>query len=381
MIIKSINPANGKVVFTNRETTEKELITIHKKLKIAQKEWSKTSINFRIKLFKNLKKILQDNKEHLSEVVLKEAGKLKFDFDAEFYDILDSIDYYINELLNFRFVQDFDINKTAFPSTKAYYQFVPLGVVGLIMPWNFPFYTPMIYIISNILAGNTVLFKPSEYSTQVGIECRKMFLKAGFPKDIFHVVIGNIGRKVVKLELDKIFFVGSVATGKNIISNAGITPVQIEAGGNSAAIVLDDADLDLAASGILWGATYHSGQDCVGIKRVIVIDSIYDKFVKLLLNKIKTLRPCIDYGPYIAKEAMQTVSKRIKDSIRKGNKLIYGGNIIKKEGNWLEPSIIEVLNNDIDLIKKETFGNVIPLIKSSTIEKAIEINNSTNYGL
>ena len=153
------------------------------------------------------------------------------------------------------------LNPSGFPDSSVEVKYVPYGVVGVIMPWNFPLAAPMMTLISAIISGNTVVFKPSEYTTMVGIEIQKLFRLAGFPDGIIELLIGgeDTGKLLVRSNVGKIFFIGSVEAGGDIIANTGIKPVQAELGGNSAALVLEDADIELAAKGIAWGGTYHAG--------------------------------------------------------------------------------------------------------------------------
>jgi betaine-aldehyde dehydrogenase len=155
-------------------------------------------------------------------------------------------------------------------------------------------------------------------------------------------------------------------------------------GGNSAAIVLADADLDLAAAGIAWAGTYHSGQDCVGIKRVFVVEQIADEFLQKLIAIVKDLRPGVDYGPYITPEAMYRVKARVDDAVKNGAKLLCGGELLKFSagaGNWLTPSVILNTDSEIELVAEETFGNTIPVMVVPDVDVAVKEANNTTYGL
>src|SRR5581483_7461880 len=171
---------------------------------------------------------------------------------------------------------------------------------------------------------------------------------------------------------------------QDIIANAGIKPIQVELGGNSAALVLEDADIDLATKGVSWAGTYHAGQDCVGIKRVFVVESVADEFISKLTSVVSTLRPGIDYGPYITSEALETVRQRIEDSVTKGAKLLCGGKKIKApegDGFWLTPSVLIYTDDNLELVTKETFGNTVPVMVVKNAEEAVEKANHTVYGL
>jgi acyl-CoA reductase-like NAD-dependent aldehyde dehydrogenase len=356
------------------------MITQLTNAKVAQQLWKNKTYQERSELFTSLKRVLNDNIEELAKVVHDETGKLRPDFEAEIYDVIDAVDYYLDLHIS--------PNSQAFPNTKIDIKYEPFGIIALIMPWNFPFYSPVMFIITSLLTGNAVMYKPSEYSIRVGLLTKELFVKAGFPENLIQIVIGDetVGRKLVTSEVNKIFFVGSVNAAKDISSRAGSTPVQIEAGGNSAAIVLNDADIDLAVDGIAWGGTYYSGQDCVGVKRVYIESGIYEEFKKKLIEKVKSLRAGIDYGPYIRKESLLEVKNRIESAVKTGEKLLCGGEEIApseslKNGYWLSPSVVEFTSENIKLVKEETFGNVLPIKMVENAKEAITLNNDSKYGL
>jgi len=244
----------------------------------------------------------------------------------------------------------------------------------------------MMYSIIALISGNAVVIKPSEYTTLIALDIKDYYRQAGFPDGLVEVLIGadETGKLLVKSDIDKIFFVGSIETGKDILANAGIKPVQVELGGNSAALVLKDADLNLAVNAVAWGGTYHAGQDCVGIKRVFVVESIADKFVNQLVDTVKNLRPGIDYGPFIRSEALETTKRRVDNAVSKGAKLMCGNQkITTKEGNgfWLTPSVILHANPELELVAEETFGNVLPVMIVKDEQEAIKLANDSRYGL
>ncbi len=215
----------------------------------------------------------------------------------------------------------------------------------------------------------------------------KALKEAGFPKDVLQIIPGGdeTGKALVKSEVNKIFLVGSVEAGKDIMKNAGIKAVQFELGGNSSGIVMQDANLDLAVKGLVWGATYHSGQDCVGIKRVFVHKSLTQKFIEKCVLLLEQLVPAKDYGPYITKEARDEVKSRIKLAIKDGGELIFGGEIPTeknlKYGNWLTPALLKLKDQKSKIVKEETFGNVMPIMEFSTEQELVKMVNDTNYGL
>lgn len=384
--INSVNPFTNEIIATFPALNKKEIEFKIQTARNVQQSWAKVSLEEKEQIFNKFKEVLTANIDTTAEIVKNECGKIRPDFEAEIYDVIDAIDYYLNLYKSIK-PSEISPNQIAFPKTDISIQYVPYGIIALIMPWNFPFYSPMMFVITSILTGNAVLLKPSEYATMVGIEIKRLIELAGFPQDLLQIISGGeeTGRLLVQSNVDKIFFVGSVEAGKDIMKNAGIKSLQFELGGNSAAIVLEDADIDLAVNGIVWGATYHSGQDCVGIKRIILHKSISEEFISKAKQLVESLIPTKDFGPYITKEARNEVKRRIDLAVEAGAELVTGGEVPSSKeliaGNWLTPSILKINNENIELIEKETFGNVIPIIIVDSDEEAIKKANNTEYGL
>lgn len=382
MSITSINPSTGAVLKHFDEASASAVSTAVAQGRTAQAEWAAESPERRKELFANLQSVISRRTDDILTLMWEETGKVRPDAEAEVFDIIDAIPYYLGKAEELRPDTSLQLNSEAFPNTELSIDTEPFGVVALIMPWNFPFYSPGMFVITNTIAGNSVILKPSEYSTLVGLMIRDLFIEAGFPEKLVQVLPGaeGVGKQLVKSGVDKIFFVGSVEAGQDIIANAGVTPVQVELGGNSAALVLEDADVDLASRGVAWAATYHSGQDCVGIKRVFVDEKIADKFIESVVAIVSNLRPGIDYGPYITPEAASEVKRRIARSVASGAKLLCGAQSTSP-GNWLSPSVILMRDQANELVRRETFGNVVPIMVTHSTEEAVEQANSTNYGL
>src|SRR5581483_1477213 len=281
MKVQSVNPSTGKLIKEFEAASADEVNNAVAEARAAQAGWSALSLGEKAVYFERLAKILQDNAQEILALMKEETGKRIPDGEAEVYDVIDAINYYIGQMRKVHPDKSLKLNPEAFPDTDLEIEYVPYGVIGLIMPWNFPFYSPGMFVIAALVAGNAVVLKPSEFSTLVALDMQSRFKEAGFPEGIFEVLIGaeDTGKLLVKSDVDKIFFVGSVEAGQDIIANAGIKPIQGELGGNSAALVLEDADIDRATKGVSWAGTYHAGQDCVGIKRVFVVESVADEFI------------------------------------------------------------------------------------------------------
>jgi acyl-CoA reductase-like NAD-dependent aldehyde dehydrogenase len=384
MLIKSINPADGVQIATFDAAGEVEARDAIVQGRAVQASWAALPISERAGKLSALADMLKSRGPEILEVIQTETGRVKPDAEAELFDVIDAIPYFIAEFDRMPISKTLNINAEAFPDTEIGVWHAPHGVVALIMPWNFPFYLPMMTSIAALLTGNVVIIKPSEYSTLVGYKVGELFNDAGFPPGVVQVLPGadDTGRALVDAKPDKIFFVGSVATGKEIIARSGVTPVQVELGGNSAALVLEDADVDLAAAGIAWAGTYHAGQDCAGIKRIFVHRNVADEFIQRTKAILESLRPGIDYGPYITAEARDTVRDRVKDAVAAGAKLVIGADVNEASpGNWMTPSLLVVEDPSIELVAKETFGNVLPVHVVDDTDDAVAAANDTTFGL
>jgi acyl-CoA reductase-like NAD-dependent aldehyde dehydrogenase len=386
MKVQSINPGTDKLIqeFEASNLDDVNNAVLHARSAFVR--WHQLDVNERIGYFEKLSTVIQDSFPDLVSLMNTEAGKRVPDAEGEIYDTIDGIDYYISAIRQFHPEPLVKLNPAGFPESSVEIKYEPYGVVGVIMPWNFPLAAPMMTLISTIISGNTVVFKPSEYTTMMGIEIQKLFRQAGFPDGVIELLIGGeeTGKLLVKSEVDKIFFIGSVEAGADIIANAGIKPVQAELGGNSAALVLEDADIELAAKGIAWGGTYHAGQDCVAVKRVYVVEKVANRFIDEVVDIVKGLRLGVDYGPYIRRDALETVYSRIQDAVAHGSELLVGGEKVsgpQGDGYWLTPSVLILRDGNLELVATETFGNTLPIMVVKDADAAIELANASTYGL
>ena len=272
--------------------------------------------------------------------------------------------------------------------TTVHYR--PYGVVGAITPWNYPFGLAMAAIAPALFAGNTVVLKPSEITPGVG-EVVKSILEP-LPPGVATVVqgAGNIGAALVDAPCDKICFIGSPETGRKIAAAAAahLTPVVMELGGKDAAIVCADADLDLASSGIVWGAFVNAGQTCAAIERIYVVDSVADEFSRLMLDKLGRLRQGSqdsDVGSLTLKKQFDSVERHVSDAVGKGARLLAGGPDAgphNENGSlWYAPTVIDGVTDEMEAMQRETFGPLVPIIQVQDEEEAVRRANEESFNL
>lgn len=388
MKLVSINPNTGQKIGEIEITHPSNVEDIVQKARAAHSVWSSLKIEERINILKNAKSILYQERESIARLITEENGKPIFEsFSTEIIPTLSLLDYYIKNAKKFLRPHYERIKLPVMIHKKSWIEYVPYGVVGIISPWNYPLLLPMGQIIPALVAGNSVVFKPSEWTSIVGQKIKEIFDKANLPSNVFNVIFGETetGQALVQSSIDKLFFTGSTKVGKLISKAASekLLPVSLELGGKDPAIILEDADLERTVHGILWGSLMNSGQTCVSIERVYVAEKIYDQFLARLIDEIQKLSSYsgsefYDFSNIKLNKQVETIKEHIYDAISKGAKIHYGGKI---ENNFIQPTILVNVNHSMKVMKEETFGPIIPVMKFKTIDEAINLANDSDYGL
>ena len=267
-------------------------------------------------------------------------------------------------------------------------EYKPLGVVGVIGPWNYPVFTPMGSIVYALAAGNAVVFKPSELTPGVGGWLAATFSEVVPEHPVFQVVtgLGETGAALCRAGVDKLAFTGSTATGKKVMAACAetLTPVVIEAGGKDAVLVDEDADLDAAADAALWGACANAGQTCIGVERVYVHDRVYDEFLARLVDKAKDLRaedsPDTKIGPITMPSQLEVIRSHIGDAIARGGRAVVGGPDAVGD-RYVQPTILVDVPEDSSAVQEETFGPTMTVSRVASMDEAVARTNGTRYGL
>lgn len=388
MKLSSIDPNTHQLIGEVTVTEIKNIPSLIEKSKEAQLHWKEIPIETRLRIFKKVKEILYESREEIAHIITKENGKPLFEsYATEIIPALSILDYYIKNSKEFLKPHFERIKIPVMIQKKSWIEYEPYGVIGIISPWNYPLLLPIGQIVPALIAGNSVIFKPSEWTPLTGEKIDKLFKSAGLPENVFITIYGGSdnGEALVKSNIDKLFFTGSTRVGKIIAKTAAerLLPISLELGGKDAAIILDDADLDRAAMGITWGAIMNTGQTCVSIERVYVQEKIFDSFLKRIIEFVSQLKVFdnslyYDYSKIKLQTQVDTIREHIEDALAKGAKIIYGGKI---EHNFVQPTILIDVNHSMKVMREETFGPVIPIMKFKTIEKAISLANDCNYGL
>jgi succinate-semialdehyde dehydrogenase/glutarate-semialdehyde dehydrogenase len=392
-VIRSVSPATGELLGEVEARSHEDVLIAVEQARQAQKSWSETSFAFRKELLLKLADAIYDQVDEIAEIISKENGKPRTEaLSTELLPSLYTIQYVAKNTE--RQLRDAPIHMFLWRmmGKRSYLSYKPLGVIGIISPWNYPWGIPVGQIATALMAGNTVVFKPSSSVSMIGEKIREVFAKAGFPKHVFTVVQGpgRIGEGLVEGQVDHLIFTGSVSVGRHISSLASenLIPVTLELGGKDPAIVLEDADLDAAAAGIVWGAFANSGQTCASVERVYVMESVYDEFVEKVKAKTEKLRqgPDTDYnvdvGAMTNKSQMEIVKAHVADAVEKGATVLTGGK--QREdlpGFYFEPTVLTNVCHSMDAMTEETFGPTLPIQKVSSEAEAVRLANDSRFGL
>lgn len=381
MKIKAINPSNEEIIGEVSTSSIQDINTTVSAAKESFKSWKNTKIEDRIKLLYKLSELLEKEKTDFTQLITEEVGKPKIEAETEVLDSQGAIDYYCEKVKKIQ-KKSVDFDKEFFPKTRGYVTFEPHGVIGLITPWNYPLSLSMWTIVPALLTGNSIIYKPSENSVLVGQKINESINKI-FPKGVFNIIYGDsqVGKILVKSDINKLFFTGSVKAGKHIVKNINLKPLALELGGKDSAIVCKDADVDLAVKGVVWGALNNAGQVCTSAEKVYVSHKISDQYTKKAVEEVKNLRKGVDFGPLINKKQLDKVENQIKEAVSEGAKVLIGGKRIQDGGFFFEPTVLVNVQEKMKVMGEETFGPVIPIKTVKSENEAIELTNDSKYGL
>jgi len=351
------------------------------------KIWSNIPAPKRGEILLDVAKLLKQNKDRLSKLVSIEMGKVLSEASGDVQEAIDVFEYMAGEGRRLFGVTTPSELRNKFCMTIRR----PIGVTALITPWNFPIAIPAWKISASLICGNSILFKPSSDTPLCAVELIKILEESGLPCGVINLITGKgeeIGNEIIKNKnINLISFTGSKDVGEFILKNASMKRIGLELGGKNAIIVMDDANLDLAVDGIIWGGFGTCGQRCTAASRVIVHKYIKKELEERLLKRTKKLRlgdplkEGIDIGPLVAERAVQKVDFYVNSGKKEGARLLCGGKRGDKVGFFYEPTIFTNVRKEMRIAKEEIFGPVISIISANDLNEAIEICNSVEYGL
>jgi acyl-CoA reductase-like NAD-dependent aldehyde dehydrogenase len=386
--MKIINPATEEVIQDLQEDSLESVKNKFELLHFSQAKWQQVELRERIKILQSFSDLLEKNIEHLASVLTSEVGKPLQQSRNEISGGRTRIKWLTENAT--KYLADEVMHEERGLVEKISYD--PLGVVCNISAWNYPYLVGINVFVPALLAGNAVMYKPSEYSTLTGLEIEKLLKQAGVPENIFHVAIGArmVGELLLELPFNGYFFTGSYKTGKYIYEKVApkMVPCQLELGGKDPLYVADDvADVKAVAEGTADGAFYNNGQSCCAVERIYVHEKVYDQYVNEFVKEVKSWKlgapteAGVYIGPLTRGEQVNFLEGQVKDAVQKGAKIEMGGKRIDKKGFYFEPTVITNAHHQMSVMREESFGPIIGIMKVSNDDEAIQLMQDTEYGL
>ncbi|MEO8573601.1 MAG: aldehyde dehydrogenase family protein [Pyrinomonadaceae bacterium] len=396
--IISYNPATGEEVGRVDQTSEAEVRVAVERSREAFHLWKKTSFHERRALVMKAREVILSELDEIAHLISAESGKPFGEAIAmEIAPVLDLMQYFARRTDRILKPKRIAIGLYATMGRYSKIVYHPLGVVGIIPAWNYPFSIPLGEAAMALMAGNSVVIKPSELTPLVGLKIGEIFERAGAPANLIQIVTGDgrTGAALVDSAPDKIMFTGSVATGKKIAEAAAkdLTSVVLELGGKDPMIVFDDANLELAAGAAVWGAFCNSGQSCSSVERLYAQEGIVDKLTKRIVEKTRGLKQGagdaedVSIGAMSSERQLKIVEKHVNEFQQAGAKIEIGGKSAIPNPKsqipslFYEPTVISGATNDMLPMQEETFGPTLPIATFKTEEEAIDLANDSEFGL
>ena len=387
------NPATGEVVRTVAVTTSAQLSEMVKRAREAQPAWEALGFEGRARVLRRAQKWVTDNQERIIKTIVSETGKTWEDaLMAEIGYVAAGFGFWAKQAPEYLADEKIRSASPFVAGRKLIVRYRPVGLVGVIGPWNYPLSNSFGDCIPALAAGNAVILKPSEVTpltSELMLECMSA---AGLPEGLYQVAQGrgDVGAELVD-HADMVMFTGSTATGKKVMARAAetLTPVSLELGGKDPMIVLADADIERAANAAVHYSMQNGGQTCISIERVYVEAPVYEEFTSLVAEKVRGLRQgdpsggfgSVDVGAVTFAKQIDIVQRHVDEAKAAGARVLAGGHAKTDHGRYFEPTVLVDVTHEMSAIKEETFGPTLPIMKVESAEQAVELANDSQYGL
>jgi acyl-CoA reductase-like NAD-dependent aldehyde dehydrogenase len=385
------NPATLEMVARVPVASTADVVAAVVRARKAQLGWRHTSFRERATVLYRLRDLLLDEREKLADILVSETGRPRSEaYGNELFYLCDAIGVWAKKSAGFLQSERIRPHFPLMKAKKVVCTYEPRGVIGIISPWNFPLTLTLGEALPALMAGNAVVVKPSELTPLSAIFGAELAARAGFPEHLLQVVNGRgaTGEALID-SADMIAFTGSVATGKQVMHRAAerLLPLSLELGGKDPMIVLKDADLERAAGACIWGALMNMGQACTSIERVYVEAPVYEKFVDLIVTKVRAVRQGpseeeVDIGSMTSTAQLEKVAAQVDAAVAGGARILVGGRRNPElKGAYYEPTVLVDLDHSMGIMKDETFGPIIPIMKVKDAEEALRLANDSRYAL
>ncbi len=391
--VVTTNPATGEVLAELPCATADDVCAAVLRAREAQVDWRRQPVAKRIAVLRRFQSLLNEQRDVVATLICREAGKPVVEaLMTEVVVVLDAAGFCIRTASHFLAPRPLAHGNPAMKTKRGRLLREPYGVIGIISPWNYPFSIASTETLAALVTGNAVVLKPSELTPLVGLELRRLLLAAGLPPNLMQIVVGEAptGAALIDSPIDKLIFTGSVATGRRVAEAAArkLLPVVLELGGKDPMLVLEDADLDIASSGALWGAFMNAGQTCLSVERCYVHRSLYADFLEMCHAKMARLRVGngigseVEIGPMIHERQLRMVEEQVNDAIARGARLLAGGRRLSELGpNFYAPTLLADVTPAMRILQEETFGPVLPVAPFDTEDEAVQLANNSEFGL
>ena len=386
--LTTINPATEEAINTYDIMTKEQISEKAKKAQNAFLDWKK-DIQKRADHIHDFAQELRKSKEELARTMTKEMGRPIKDARAEVEKCAWVMDYFADN--GKMFLTDEVINTDA---RKSVVTFEPLGVIGSIMPWNFPYWQALRFGAPSLMAGNTIVLKPASATMGCGIEIEKAFSRSGVPDGVFQTIVGDSSIADILIDsedINAVTFTGSVPVGGKVAQRATsqIKKCVLELGGSDPFIVCEDADIEKASTGAVKGRFINNGQSCIASKRFIVTKKIANEFIEKFVQKTEKLKvgdpisEDTDLGPVVNASGLKTIDSQVKDSVKEGAEILTGGEQVKirSKGYFYKPTIVKNVSPNMRMAQEEVFGPAAAVIVADGEIEAVRLANDSQYGL
>jgi succinate-semialdehyde dehydrogenase/glutarate-semialdehyde dehydrogenase/succinyl-CoA reductase len=383
--VTTINPSTEEVLNEYEIMTKEEINEKVKKARNTFQDWKKDA-NKRTDLLYDFANQLKKDKDILARKATNEMGKAIKEARSEVEKCAWAIEYYADngQILSTDEVVNTDARKTVI-------RFQPIGVIGSIMPWNFPYWQALRFAAPSLMIGNTIVLKPASATMQCGIEIEKTFKSAGLPDGVFQTLVGDssIAESLIDSDINAVTFTGSVPVGAKVAQKATsqIKKTVLELGGSDPFIVCEDADIEKASNGAIKGRFINCGQSCIASKRFIVVKNVANEFIEKFVQKAEKLKvgdplsDDTDIGPLASASGLNKIDSQVKEAVKGGAVVLTGGERIGEKGYFYRPTVLKNVNPKMEIAQEEVFGPVAPIIVAGDEVEAIQLANDSEYGL
>jgi acyl-CoA reductase-like NAD-dependent aldehyde dehydrogenase len=386
------NPATGKIVGTVPKMLPEDVAELVARARRAQPGWEALGFEGRARVLRRAQSWVVNNADRIIQTIVSETGKTWEDAQlAEVGYVAPAFGFWAKNAEKYLADERVKTSSPFLIGKKVVVRYRPVGVVGVIGPWNYPLTNSFGDCIPALAAGNAVVLKPSEITPLTSLLMAEALEECGLPRDVYQVAtgLGDVGEALID-EVDFVMFTGSTETGKKVAERAArtLTPVGLELGGKDPMIVLSDADVDKAANAATYYSMQNGGQTCISVERVYVEEPVYDEFVKLVTEKVGKLRQgvptergAVDVGAITFEKQSTIVDEHVRDAVEKGARVVLGGHPGKGEGRFYEPTVLLDVDHTMKCMTEETFGPTLPIMKVRDEEEAVRLANDSIYGL